>query len=85
MRELFHGEDGSYVLLGEKGAGAYRWSLSPQKMAVRPQDEKPPKEGFLLTNSPGFQEVVGSTTSSGSAVVGHATEAIRHSLLHQRL
>ena len=56
MRELFHGEDGSYVLLGGKGAGAYRWSLSPQKMAVRPLNEKPPKEGFLLTNGPGFRK-----------------------------
>ena len=55
-----------------------------RKMAVRPRDEKPPKEGFLLTNSPGFQEVVGSTTSSGSAVVGQATEATRHSLLHHK-
>ena len=59
-------------------------NLSPQKMAVRPQDEKPPKEGFLLTKCPGFQQVVGGTTSSGSAVVRHATEVTRHSLLHQK-
>ena len=84
MRELFHGEDGSYVVLGKKAPAHIDEASHRKKMAVRPRNEKPPNEWFLLTNSPGFQEVVGSTTSSGSAVVRHATEVIRHSLLHQK-
>ena len=55
-----------------------------KKMEVRPQDEKPPKEGFLSTKCPGFQQVAGGTTSSRSAVVRHATEVTRHPLLHQK-
>jgi len=62
MRELYHGEDGSYVRFRE-GAGAYRCNQSPQKMAVR---ENRPITVFVI-NSPGVQKVAGGTTHSSSS------------------
>ena len=56
MRELFHGEDGSYVVLGNKAPAHIDEASHHEKMAVRPQNEKPPKEWFLPTNSPGFRK-----------------------------
>ena len=48
---LNHGEDGSYVRLGE-GAGAYRCNQSPQKMAV----QNHPIKVFFIKIVQGFRK-----------------------------